>query len=262
MTGNPPEKVNDKAPTTSAALSLPGNESLTLKMVVAAAEGNGDPSNDQMPPYSVFNRAQKRIITWQTSSSAVFPGLSSFIYYPTITALSESLHVSVAAINLTVAAYLIVAGIAPSVFGDISDQKGRRPVSSIALTLYFTAKIGLATQNSYAALVALRCLQSAGSVATIAIALGVISDITTPSERGYYVGILFGFANAAPSLGPVIGGAITEYLSWRWVFWLLSILSGCQLGSLLIFFPETLLKLVGNCSTAPSHWPNKSIFSV
>ncbi|KAK0507937.1 hypothetical protein JMJ35_009826 [Cladonia borealis] len=121
-------------------------------VVVAAAEGNGDPSNDQMPPYSVFNRAQKRIITWQTSSSAFFSGLSSFIYYPTIIALSESLHVSVAAINLTVAAYLIVAGIAPSVFGDISDQKGRRPVSLIALTLYFAANIGLATQNSYAAL--------------------------------------------------------------------------------------------------------------
>ena len=237
MAGNPPEKANEKAATPSPALSLLGNENLTLNMVAATAEGNGDPSNDQMPPYSVFNRAQKRMITWQTSSSAVFSGLSSFIYYPTITTLSESLHVSVAAINLTVAVYLIVAGIAPSVFGDISDQTGRRPVSLLTTTLYFAANIGLAIQDSYTALVALRCLQSAGSAATIAIAHGVISDITTPAERGYYVGILFGFTNAAPSLGHVIGGAITKYLSWRWVFWLLSILSGCQLGNLLIFFP-------------------------
>ncbi len=176
MAGNSPEQANEKAATPSPALSLPGNENLTLNMVVATAEGNGDPSNDQMPPYSVFNRAQKRIITWQTSSSAVFSGLSSFIYYPTITALSECLHVSVAAINLTVAAYLIVAGIAPSVFGDISDQTGRRPVSLLTITLYFAANIGLAAQDSYTALVALRCLQSAGSAATIAIAHGVISD--------------------------------------------------------------------------------------
>ena len=129
MAGNPPKKVNKKAATPSTALSLPRNESLTFEMVVAATEGNADPSNDQMPPYSVFNRAQKRIITWQTSSLGVLSGLSSFIYYPTITALTESIHVSVAAINLTVAAYLIVAGIAPSVLGDISDQTGRRPVS-------------------------------------------------------------------------------------------------------------------------------------
>lgn len=251
MAGNPPEKANEEAATPSPVLSLPGNENLTLNMVVAAAEGNGNPPNHQILPYSVFNRAQKRIITWQTSLSAVFSGLSSFIYYPTITALSEFLHVSVAAINLTVAAYLIVAGIASSVFGDVSDQTGRRPVSILAITLYFAANIGLATQNSYVALVALRCLQSAGSAATIAIAHGVISDITTPSERGYYVGILFGFTNAAPSLGPVIGGAITKYLSWRRVFWLLSILSGCQPGNLLNFSPETLRKLVGNGSTLP-----------
>ena len=124
-------------------------------MVVAAAEGDGYPSNNQMPPYSAFNRAQKRIITWQTSSSAVFSRLSSFIYYPTIIALSQSLHVSVAAINLIVAAYLIVVGIAPSVFGDISDQRGRRLVNLIAITISFAANNGLATQNSYAALVAL-----------------------------------------------------------------------------------------------------------
>ena len=262
MAGNSTEKAYEKAAAPSLALSLPGNETSTLNMAVAAAEGNGDPSTDQMPPYSVFNRAQKRIITWQTSSSAVFSGLSSFIYYPIITALSETLHVSVAAINLIVAAYLSVAGIASSVFGDISEMTRRRPVSLLTVTLYFAANIGLAIQDSYTALVALRCLQSAGSAATIAIAHEVISDITTPAGRGYYVGILFGFTNAAPSLGPVIGGAITKYLSWRWMFWLLSILSGCQLGNLLIFFPETLRKLVGNGSTPPSHWPNKFIYSI
>ena len=90
----------------------------------------------------------------------------------------------------------------------------------------------------------------------------MISDITAPAEGGYYVGILFSFAHAAPSLGSVIGGAITEYLSWRWVFWLLSSLSGCQLGSLLIIFLETLRKIVENGRLALSHWPNISIFSV
>lgn len=212
--------------------------------------------------YSAFSDAQKRAITWQTSLSACFSGLSAFSYYPTITALSNSLDVSVAAVNLSVTAYLIVAGIAPSIFGDISDRSGRRPVSLLAITLCFAANVGLALQNSYVALIALRCLQSAGSASTIGIAHGVISDITTAAERGYYVGVLFGFTNAAPSLGPIIGGAVTKYLSWRWVFWLLSILSGVQLGSIVILFPETLRKLVGDGSIPPSSWPNKSIYTV
>lgn len=109
-----------------------------------------------------------------------------------------------AAINLTVAAYLIVAGIAPSVVGDLSDQTGRQPVSLLTITLYFAANLGLALQNSYAGLIGLRCLQSTGSSSTIAIAHRVISDITTPAERGSYVGVLFGFTNATPSLGPII----------------------------------------------------------
>lgn len=234
----------------------------TLPPTPAAEAAASSSSLDQISPYSIFNQTQKRAITCQISFSAVFSGLSSFIYYPAITALSDSLHVSVAAINLSIAAYLIVAGIAPSILGDISDQTGRRPVSLLAITLYFTANLGLALQHSYAALIALRCLQSAGSAGTIAIAHGVIADITTPAERGWYVGILFGFTNAAPSLGPIVGGVITQQLSWHWIFWLLAVLSGCQLGGLLMFFPETSRKLVDNGSVTPPHWLNRSIFSI
>ncbi|KUI67449.1 Quinidine resistance protein 1 [Cytospora mali] len=145
----------------------------------------GEQSPDQSaPPFTVFSPAQKKAIAFQTAFSATFSGLSSFIYYPAIRPLAEDLEVSVAAINLTVSAYLIVAGIFPSIIGDISDQSGRRVASLLASTLYFSANLGIALQDSYAALVVLRCLQSAGSAGTIAISYGVIADITTPAERG------------------------------------------------------------------------------
>ena len=47
--------------------------------------------------------------------------------------------------------------------GDLADQSGRRPVWLIAFILYFSANVGLALQNSYSALVVLRCVQSAGA---------------------------------------------------------------------------------------------------
>jgi MFS family permease len=93
----------------------------------------------------------------------MYSGLSSFIYYPAITALSRSLSVSVEKINLTITSYQVVSGIAPAVLGDLADQIGRRPVCLIAFILYFSANLGLALQNDYAALVTLRCLQSAGA---------------------------------------------------------------------------------------------------
>ena len=157
--------------------------------------------------YTVHSRQQKACISWLASLSAMYSGLSSFIYYPAITALSRSLSVSVEKINLTITSYQVVSGIAPAVLGDLADEIGRRPVCLIAFILYFSANLGLALQNKYSALITLRCLQSAGAssqsfviewesrliqLGTIAIAYGFIADIAPPSERGSYVGILQG----------------------------------------------------------------------
>lgn len=221
-------------------------------------EGN---ATEPFEAYSVFASWQKRSISSAIWFSAMFSGLSSFIYCPAITALSQDLHVSIELINLTITSYLIVSGIAPSIMGDVADQTGRRPVSLLAFSLYFAANIGLALQDKYVALIVLRCIQSAGASGTLAIAYGVISDIATPAERGGYVGVLMGFTNAAPSLGPVLGGVLTQDLSWRWIFWILSIFSGAHLAALFILLPETSRKLIGNGSKPPPRLINKSIFA-
>lgn len=75
-----------------------------------------------------------------------------------------------------------------------------------------------------------------------------VSDEATPAERGSYVGVLRGFTNAAPSLGPVLGGILAQKAGWRWIFWLLSILSGFMLMGLVLFFPKTCRRLVGGGS--------------
>lgn len=212
-------------------------------------------------PYSAYNNVQKRWISSTVCFSAMFSGLSSFIYYPALTALSRDLHVSVELVNLSITSYLVVSGVAPSILGDMADQMGRRPVSLIAFALYFSANIGLALQDDYAALMVLRCIQSAGASSTLAIAYGVIADITTPSQRGGYVGILMGFTNAAPCLGPVLGGVITQYLSWRWIFWLLAILSGAHLIWMFLLLPETSRKLTGNGTQRPPRIINKPVLT-
>lgn len=228
--------------------------------VESALKDNCAIVHEEPQPYSTFTTAEKRSIAFLASFSAVFSTISSFIYYPAITALSKSLQVSITAINLTITSYFVVAGIAPSIMGDLADQSGRRPANLLAFTLYLGANLGLAAQNSYAALQVLRCLQSAGASGTVAIAYGIISDIAPPAERGSYVGLLLGLANAAPSLGPVLGGVITEKLSWRWIFWVLAIASALHLLILLVFLPETSRKVVGNGSVPPQTLFHQSIY--
>ncbi|KAI9780424.1 MAG: hypothetical protein M1839_006698 [Geoglossum umbratile] len=112
--------------------------------------------------YSVFTKWQKRWIVFLTVFAGWFSALSSFIFFPAITALANALHTSIEKLNLTVTSYLIFAAVAPSVVGSWADMSGRRPVYIVTLTIYVAANIGLALQGSFAALFVLRMLQSAG----------------------------------------------------------------------------------------------------
>jgi MFS family permease len=110
--------------------------------------------------YSVFTTDEKRCIVAMVSYAAWFSTLSSFIYYPAIHLLSQTLSVSVDKINLTVTSYLAVATVAPTLVGDAADLLGRRPIYVICLSLYVGANIAIALSKSYSALLGLRVLQA------------------------------------------------------------------------------------------------------
>lgn len=161
---------------------------------------------------------------------------------------------SIELVNLSVTSYLIFQGIAPSLWGPISDVKGRRIAYCCTFTVFFSACIGLAELKNYATLVILRCLQSAGSASTIAIGSGVMGDITTRAERGGYMGVFQAGLLVPVAIGPVIGGALAGSLGWRSIFWFLTIYSGVFLVLLTILLPETLRSIVANGSRVPSRW--------
>lgn len=121
----------------------------------------GDATSTQPPElYSVFTPLERWVIVSIVSYATWFSGLSSFIYYPALDALSNSLSVSIGKINLTVTTYLAVATIAPALFGDFADILGRRPVYLITLSLYSVANLCIALSETYNELLGLRALQA------------------------------------------------------------------------------------------------------
>jgi MFS family permease len=81
------------------------------------------------------------------SIAATFSPLSSFIFFPATNGLSQSLHVSVGRINLTITSYMIVAGLAPSILGDLADNIGRRIVYLLMMSILCSqCWVGLAKQ--------------------------------------------------------------------------------------------------------------------
>lgn len=190
-------------------------------------------------PYSAFTKNQKRFIVFMASWAGFFSPVSGQIYFPALNALAADLNVSNTLINLTLTSYMIAQGAAPTFIGDLADTMGRRLAYAVCFVIYIVANIGLALQNSYAALFVLRILQSAGSSGTIAMASGVVSDIATASERGKYMGYTLAGSLLGPAIGPVLGGVLSEFLGWRSIFWFLLIMGSAFLVIFAIFFPET-----------------------
>ncbi|KAK4186128.1 MFS general substrate transporter [Podospora australis] len=234
------------------------SQSTTLPVPINTPED--DPPNK--PPFSIFTNLQKHLITLLAAFAAMFSTLSSFIYYPALVPISTDMGISLTLVQLTITSYLIIAGIAPAFMGDMADTSGRRPVYILMFSLVITANIGIALQNSYPALLTLRMVQSAGSSGMYGAAYGVVADIAEAQERGGLVGVLLLMTDVATSLGPVIGGAVTQALGWRWIFWFLVILTGSHFVIMLIFFPETQRKIVGDGSVKPRGWVYQSVFSV
>jgi len=147
-----------------------------------------DKNTASQVPYSVFHASQRRWVTFIIGLAMMFSPLSANMYLPCIPLLQHDMHTSLQLINLTITTYIIIQGLSPAFFGELSDKLGRRPIYIITFGIYVAASIGLAVQDTYVALLVLRMLQSMGASATVAIGYGVVADIVTPAERGRMLG--------------------------------------------------------------------------
>lgn len=226
-------------------------DDLPSEKPVVSPSPDGDPSQAVPPPYSSFTAWEKRMIVLAAAMAAFFSPLTGQIYFPALNVIAKDFNVSASQINLTVTTYMVFQGIAPMFFGGFADTAGRRPAFVLCFVIYILANEGVAVCNKYSELLVLRCFQSAGIAATVALSQAVIADTVTSAERGNYVGITMLPIVLAPSLGPVLGGIFSQYLGWRSIFWFLTILAAITLILMLFFFPETCRKLVGDGSIRP-----------
>ncbi|KAH6880528.1 major facilitator superfamily domain-containing protein [Thelonectria olida] len=201
-------------------------------------------------PYSVYTKREKWFIVVFVAIAGLYSPLPANIYFPAIPSLSVVFGQSIEALNQSVTTYLVFQGVSPMLWGPLSDRYGRRPVFLICLAILIGSCIGLALcpTDAYWLLLVLRCLQAGGCASTIALGMGVCGDISMPEERGGFVGFFNLGPMLAPCIGPAIGGALSQNLGWRSIFWFLVIMAVVCFLLILLFLPETLRDIAGNGS--------------
>ncbi len=117
-------------------------------------------------------------------------------------------------------AYLLTSTIMTPIWGKMADLIGRRPAYFAGLGLFLIGSALSGAAHSMAQLITFRALQGLGAGALFPVGMTIVADLLPLEKRAKTIALFSGMWGLASLFGPQAGGYLTEYLSWRWVFYI------------------------------------------
>ena len=146
-------------------------------------------------------------------------------------------------------AYTLAITVAMPVYGKLGDLVGRKNLFLVAIALFLIGSALCGTGNTMTQLIIYRFIQGLGGGGLMISSQAITGDLIPPRVRGTYMapmGAMFGIASI---LGPIIGGWLTDSVSWRWTFWI-----NLPLGVLAFIAIALVLRLPSSRLTSPIDW--------
>jgi EmrB/QacA subfamily drug resistance transporter len=137
--------------------------------------------------------------------------------------------------------YLLTSTISVPFWGKLSDLYGRKPIFMIGIVIFLIGSALSGLSQNMAMLILFRGVQGIGAGSLFPVALAIIGDLFTPAERGKYQGLFGAVFGVAFVAGPLIGGWLTEHLSWHWIFYV-----NIPIGLIALYVINRLLPVVKN----------------
>ncbi len=158
--------------------------------------------------------------------------LDSTVINLAITPIAREIHATTAGLQWVVNAYLLVLAATVITAGRLGDIFGRRRIFLIGMALFAGGSVICAISDTEEVLIAGRVVQGLGGAPLLGLSLAIVCSAFPTKERARALGIWAGVSALALGIGPLLGGALIEAVSWRWLFWIN--LPFCLLGVVLV----------------------------
>jgi EmrB/QacA subfamily drug resistance transporter len=123
-------------------------------------------------------------------------------------------------LSWVVTAYVLAATVTTPLYGKLGDMYGRKRLIVIAIVIFLAGSALSGLSHSMDELIAFRAVQGLGAGGLMVGAIATLGDLVSPRERGQYMGYMMAAMMIAMIAGPLVGGYITDNLSWRWIFYI------------------------------------------
>ncbi|KAG1802562.1 MFS general substrate transporter [Suillus subaureus] len=189
--------------------------------------------------YDRFAPDQKRWIVFLVSFVGFLPTFVSSTFVPSIPQIAKDLNSTRAVVSLTVSLSILASAVGALVWAAYSSFYGRRPIYLWGMPFLCVGSCGVALSTSLQSLLFWRFVQTFGCAGGMSLGAGVIGDIYKLEERGTAIGVFFGATLLGFAVAPFLGGAATQYWSWRNLHYSIGVLGLVEMLLLYLSFPET-----------------------
>lgn len=168
-----------------------------------------------------------------------FSSISTDMYLPALPTLVSDLHTDIGRVELTISSFLIGFSLGQLFWGPISDRIGRRLPIAAGLVLFILGSFGCAGSETIGQMLGWRVVQAVGACAGPVLARAMARDLYARERSAQMLSLLILMMAVAPLVGPLLGGQILAFWSWRAIFLVLTLCGVAALVGVWLL-PETL----------------------
>lgn len=189
--------------------------------------------------YSRYSPARKRLIVFVVSLSCFLSPMSSMAFLPAVSIIAEEFQTTGTIINISNAVFSFMMALSTILISPLAAIYGRRWTFIICLSLFVITSVLTAASQNLAMFFVFRALSALSGTPVFSVGSTILGDIYKPIERGGAMGLSLLGSQLGPAFGPVIGGIVVTYTSWRVIFWIQVGLGAIDLLLAISFLPET-----------------------